>query len=56
MTRALMYDETGSIDVFYVGDVTDVALEPGEVRVDVRAAGTNPLDFKLRTGKIVILP
>ena len=54
MPRALLYDEVGSVDVFYLSDVPDLPLVTGQVRVDVRAAGTNPFDFKLRYGKIKI--
>jgi NADPH:quinone reductase-like Zn-dependent oxidoreductase len=52
MTRALLYDEFGPIDVLHLAEVEDPALSPGEVRIAVVAAGLNPLEFKLRQGKI----
>ncbi|MFT4228909.1 MAG: NADP-dependent oxidoreductase [Microbacterium sp.] len=52
MSRAALYDRTGTPDVLYVGEVPDAAPAPGEVAVRVRAAGLNPVDTKLRSGFI----
>jgi NADPH:quinone reductase-like Zn-dependent oxidoreductase len=52
MTRALMYDGYGSIDVLHLAEIDDPKLSEGELRVDVVAAGLNPLEFKFRQGKI----
>lgn len=52
MSKALLYDEFGGIDVLYIGDVPNIVLEPGQVRVSVKAAALNPFDFKMRLGLI----
>lgn len=52
MSKALLYDEFGGIDVLYIGDVPRSELEPGQVRLSVKAAALNPFDFKMRSGLI----
>jgi NADPH2:quinone reductase len=52
MPRAVRFDRYGDRDVLYVADVA--ALEPaaGEVVVEVRAAGINPGESRIRTGAL----
>lgn len=52
MPKALLYDEFGGIDVLYIGDVPRSELQPGQVRLSVKAAALNPFDFKMRSGLI----
>lgn len=52
MSRAALYDHTGSPDVLYIGEVADAAPGPGEVVVRVHAAGLNPFESKMRSGFI----
>ncbi|MQS14978.1 NADP-dependent oxidoreductase [Streptomyces kaniharaensis] len=50
MTKAIAFFEFGGTDVLRPIDVELPAPGPGQVLVEVRAAGVNPLDFKLRAG------
>jgi len=50
MSRAVRYDAFGTADGLYLAEVVDAAPGAGEVAVRVRAAGLNPIDFKLRRG------
>lgn len=52
MPKALLYDAFGGIDVLYLGDVPRAELQPGQVRIAVRAAALNPFDFKMRSGVV----
>lgn len=52
MPRALLYDEFGGIDVLYIGEVPHSEMQPGQVRLSVKAAALNPFDFKMRSGLI----
>ena len=52
MSKAAMYDQNGGPEVLYLGEVLDVEPGPGEVVVDVEAAGINPFDGKVRSGFI----
>lgn len=52
MTRAALYDETGGPEVLRIAEVDDPAPGPGKVAVQVRAAGLNPFDAKVRAGFI----
>jgi len=49
--RAVQYDEYGGIDVLHVGDVPVPQPGPGEVLVEVKAAGTNPGEAYVREGR-----
>jgi NADPH2:quinone reductase len=49
--RAVWYERNGSArDVLKVGEMPDPHPGPGEVRVQVRASGVNPSDWKTRSG------
>ncbi len=50
MARAVRFDVYGDRDVLYVADVDVPAPPPGEVVVEVRAAGINPGEAKIRSG------
>lgn len=47
---ALQYKSYGGPEVLTVGEATEVHAGPGQVRVQVRAASVNPIDWKLRAG------
>ncbi|SDT04878.1 NADPH:quinone reductase [Friedmanniella luteola] len=48
--KALQFSAYGGPEVLTVGDAPEPHAGPGQVRVQVRAAGLNPLDWKLRAG------
>lgn len=48
--RALHYSQFGSADVFEVGEVPDPHRGPDTLVVQVKAAGLNPVDWKIRQG------
>ncbi len=48
--QAVVFEEFGGPEVLRTQDVTEPHAGPGEVRVRVRAAGVNPMDFKIRRG------
>ncbi|WP_066946560.1 NADP-dependent oxidoreductase [Streptomyces lushanensis] len=48
--RAAVFEKFGGPDVLRTGDVDEPHAGPGEVRVAVRAAGVNPMDYKIRHG------
>lgn len=50
MARVVQYAETGPAEVLEVVEVPDPVPGPGEVLVEVRAAGVNPIEWKLRSG------
>ena len=47
---ALQYKSYGGPEVLTVGEAPDVHAGPGQVRVQVKAASVNPIDWKLRAG------
>jgi NADPH:quinone reductase-like Zn-dependent oxidoreductase len=47
---ALQYKSYGGPEVLTVGEAPEVHAGPGQVRVQVRAASVNPIDWKLRAG------
>jgi NADPH:quinone reductase-like Zn-dependent oxidoreductase len=47
---AVQFDEYGDPDVLHVAQVDEPHAGPGLIRVAVRAAGVNPIDWKLRSG------
>lgn len=54
--RAARYHEFGGSDVLTVEDVPEPEPGPGEALVEVRAAGVNPIDAKLREGIVSPAP
>lgn len=48
--RALQYSSYGGPEVLTVGAAPEPHAGPGQVRVAVRAASVNPIDWKLRAG------
>ena len=49
--RAAFYERCGgAADVLEVGELPDLVVGPGEVRVAVAASGVNPSDVKARAG------
>src|SRR3954462_1523955 len=48
--RALQFHEYGQLDVLRWADAPDVHAGPGQVRIAVRAASVNPLDWKVFSG------
>ncbi|MFK4761748.1 zinc-binding alcohol dehydrogenase family protein [Microbacterium sp. ZW T5_45] len=51
MTRAIVYTEFGSPDVLHQIEIPEPVVGSGEVVVRIEAAGVNPIDAKLRSGK-----
>lgn len=50
MARAVRYSEYGAPEVLHVVEVEIPVPGPGEVLIEVRAAGVNPIDWKIRQG------
>jgi hypothetical protein len=48
--RAVQYVEHGGPEVLHVVGVEEPHAGPGQVRVEVKAVGVNPVDWKLRQG------
>jgi len=52
MPKAVQFDSYGGVDVLEVRDVPRPVPGPGEVLVEVRAAGINPSEAVLRSGAL----
>jgi NADPH:quinone reductase-like Zn-dependent oxidoreductase len=50
--RAVTFTEHGGPEVLGVRDADEPHAGPGEVRIAVRAAGVNPIDWKARSGML----
>jgi NADPH:quinone reductase-like Zn-dependent oxidoreductase len=50
MPTAVVYTETGPAEVLHVTEVDPPSPADGQVRLAVRAAGVNPIDWKIRSG------
>ncbi len=53
--RAFVLTKYGGPDVAELRDVPPPEPGPGEIRIDVKAAGLNPVDFKTREGKLRLI-
>jgi NADPH:quinone reductase-like Zn-dependent oxidoreductase len=54
--RALRYDRYGPPEVLRVADVAEPVPAVGEVKIRVRAASLNPIDWKIRAGHLRFVP
>ena len=54
--KAIRAHAFGGPEVLQLDDVDDPAPGPGEVVIDVRAAGVNPADTYMRGGAYAIVP
>lgn len=52
MARAVRFDDYGAVDVLEVRNVDAPEPGPGQVRIEVRAAGINPGEDKIRSGAL----
>jgi NADPH:quinone reductase-like Zn-dependent oxidoreductase len=50
MSKAVTFSEYGGPEVLQLAQVEEPHAGPGQVRVRVRAAGVNPIDWKIRRG------
>ena len=50
--KAVRFDEYGDVDVLKVVDVPKPVPGPGQVLVQVKAAGINPGEAKIRAGML----
>jgi NADPH:quinone reductase-like Zn-dependent oxidoreductase len=50
--RAVRFDHYGGRDVLYVADIDMPSPGPGEVIVEIRAAGINPGEAAIRVGAL----
>ena len=50
--KALLLDAPGAPGTLRVGEVAVPQPGPGEVRVQVQAAGLNPVDYKMMAGGV----
>ncbi|MFI9586562.1 NADP-dependent oxidoreductase [Streptomyces sp. NPDC052236] len=48
--EAIVFEEFGGSEVLRLTQVEEVHAGPGQVRVKVKAAGVNPVDYKIRNG------
>jgi NADPH:quinone reductase-like Zn-dependent oxidoreductase len=48
--KAVQFADYGGPEVLHLVDVDEPHAGPGQVRIAVRAAGVNPVDWKIRTG------
>jgi NADPH:quinone reductase-like Zn-dependent oxidoreductase len=48
--KAIRFDRLGPPEVLQVADTNDPHPAPGQIRIRVRAAGVNPVDWKIRGG------
>src|ERR1700722_10154129 len=48
--KAMRFDRLGPPEVLQLADVDEPHPGPGQIRIQVRAAGVNPVDWKIRGG------
>ena len=57
MMKAFIIDRYGSNDVVHAGEMPAPELRDDDVLIQIHAASVNPLDLKIRDGKLkLILP
>jgi NADPH:quinone reductase-like Zn-dependent oxidoreductase len=54
--RALRFQHYGPSDVLRVEEVSEPLPRPGQAKVRVHAVGLNPLDWKVRSGHLRLIP
>jgi NADPH:quinone reductase-like Zn-dependent oxidoreductase len=52
MMKALLFTDYGGPEVLHVADVDEPHPGPGQIRIAVRAAGVNAIDWKTRSGML----
>jgi NADPH:quinone reductase-like Zn-dependent oxidoreductase len=52
MPKAVRYDSYGGLDVLYLADVPRPVPGPGQALIEVKAAGINPGESKIRNGDL----
>lgn len=50
--KAVQFAKYGGPEVLEVVDIEEPHAGPGQVRIAVKAAGVNPIDWKLRSGAL----
>lgn len=50
--KAIRFGQYGGPDVLEIGEVAEPHAGPGEIRIAVRAAGVNGMDWKVRSGQL----
>ena len=53
--KAVTYDRFGGPEVLQISEVAEPVAGRGEVVVQVRAAAVNPMDWKIRSGRVSLL-
>src|SRR5437773_2144885 len=53
--KSVLIHRYGGPDVLSIEEIPEPAAGPGEILVEVHAAGLNPIDFKIRDGKLKLL-
>jgi NADPH:quinone reductase-like Zn-dependent oxidoreductase len=54
--KAVQFSEYGDPDVLHVAEVEEPHAGPGQIRIAVRAASVNPIDWKVRSGMLAERP
>ncbi|HEX4691923.1 MAG TPA: NADP-dependent oxidoreductase [Solirubrobacteraceae bacterium] len=54
--KAVQFSEYGDPEVLHVAEVDEPHAGPGQIRIAVRAAGVNPIDWKVRSGMLAERP
>jgi NADPH:quinone reductase-like Zn-dependent oxidoreductase len=54
--KAVQFSEYGEPDVLHVAEVEEPHAGPGQIRIAVRAASVNPIDWKVRSGMLAERP
>jgi NADPH:quinone reductase-like Zn-dependent oxidoreductase len=54
--KAVQFSEYGDPEVLHVAEVDEPHAGPGQIRIAVRSAGVNPIDWKIRSGMLAERP